>query len=574
MTFIISCLDGIGIYFIIPLLGSIQVIGMQSVNQIPVVSSMLAYMQSLHFPVHLPVILAIYVVVVGGQAILQKQQTVMNASMMQAYIRTLRNELYRGLLSAKWEFYLSRRKSDFNQVLADEMERVTYAVGLSIQMVLSFAFTAIQIGLACWISPLLTAVVLLFGGLLALFSRKFMHQSKRLGEKTTELSQKYYAGIYDHFSGIKDIKSNQLEQPHIYWFNQISRNMENNAIQMIKMNTTSQLIYKLASLVLIAGFVYLALNVFYTSPEQLIVTVLILSRLWPRFVGIQNNFEQLYASFSAFRTVRELQADYAEQKEPGHSHGGSSGRPEPGAIQCTNVYYRYNSNDSHYALKAINLYIPAKKMTAIVGKSGAGKSTLVDLLMGLIHPESGQVYYAGGSLLEEQQLLALRSAIGYVPQDPFLFHDSIRENLKLVDPYATDRELWEALRFSASEEFVRNLPDGLDTVIGDRGIRLSGGERQRIVLARAILKKPAILVLDEATSALDSENERRIQAALDGLKGQMTIIVIAHRLSTIRHADQVIVLEKGEIIQQGGYEQLAQESKGVFKQLLNYQTGA
>ncbi|MGV2788433.1 ATP-binding cassette domain-containing protein, partial [Clostridium perfringens] len=128
------------------------------------------------------------------------------------------------------------------------------------------------------------------------------------------------------------------------------------------------------------------------------------------------------------------------------------------------------------------------------------------------------------------------------------FNESIRDNLKLVAPDASDTELWEALRFSASDEFVHGLPLGLATVIGDRGIRLSGGEGQRIGRARAILKKPSILVLDEATSALDSENEQRIQEALEQLKGSMTIIVIAHRLSTIRHADQVIVMEQGRII--------------------------
>lgn len=146
--------------------------------------------------------------------------------------------------------------------------------------------------------------------------------------------------------------------------------------------------------------------------------------------------------------------------------------------------------------------------------------------------------------------------------------------MKLVDPNADDAELWKSLEFSASDEFVRKLPQGLDTVIGDRGIRLSGGERQRIVLARAILKRPSILVLDEATSALDSENERMIQEALELLKGSMTIVVIAHRLSTIRNADHVIVMDHGEVIQQGGYQQLSQESKGTFRQLLNYQTGA
>ncbi len=154
----------------------------------------------------------------------------------------------------------------------------------------------------------------------------------------------------------------------------------------------------------------------------------------------------------------------------------------------------------------------------------------------------------------------------------FLFHATVRENLKLADANASEQQLWEALHFAAADGFVTRLPEGLDTVIGDRGIRLSGGERQRLVLARAVLHRPPVLILDEATSALDGEHEADIQAALERMKGQMTLIVIAHRLSTIRHADQIVVLEQGEIIQQGNYRQLVQEERGAFSQLLSYQS--
>ncbi len=176
--------------------------------------------------------------------------------------------------------------------------------------------------------------------------------------------------------------------------------------------------------------------------------------------------------------------------------------------------------------------------------------------------------------LKSEHLLSLRRSISYVAQDPFLFNTSIRENLVLVAPESSDDDLWEALEFSSAAEFVKRLPDGLDTLIGDRGIKLSGGERQRLVLARAILRKPKILVLDEATSALDTENESKIQEALERLKGKMTIIVIAHRLSTIRNADQVVVLDEGEVIQRGGFNQLANEKRNVFSQLLQNQVKA
>lgn len=574
MILVISILDGIGIYLIVPLLGVIGVF-QTDLSGVPLVSTLMDLADSWSLQLNLPVVLAIYVVIVGGQALLQRSQTLLNAKILQRFIRKLRMETYQGLLHAKWEFILRHRKSDFNHVMTNELGRVNQGTFLFFQMISSLLFTIIQIGLALWLAPLLTLIVLVSGGLLALFGRKFIRSSKRIGEQTTELSKYYFAGISEHFSGIKDIKSNRLEPSHMDWFDRLSRKMERNFIQFNKVNSLSQLIYRLSSVILVAGFVYLALEVLRTPAEQLLMIVLIFSRLWPRFISIQTSTEQLASNFPAFRAIRELQAEYEADREL----AGTAGVPDgerlhlQQGITCSDVDYRYDASSPTYALRGINLHIPARRMTAIVGKSGAGKSTLIDLLMGLIQPESGQVLADGVSIQDERQLLSLRGSIGYVAQDPFLFNESIRDNLKLAAPEASDDELWEALRFSASDEFVRRLPQGLDTVIGDRGVRLSGGERQRIVLARAILKRPSILVLDEATSALDSENERQIQEALEQLKGSMTIIVIAHRLSTIRHADQVIVMEQGRIIQQGGYQQLSQDQKGTFRQLLSYQTG-
>ncbi|RAR43033.1 ABC transporter ATP-binding protein [Paenibacillus sp. MDMC362] len=575
MILVISVLDGIGIYLIVPLLGVIGVFE-ADLSGVPLVSTLMDLAGSWSLQLNLPMVLALYVVIVGGQALLQRSQNLLNAKILQRFIRKLRMETYQGLLHAKWEFFLRHRRSDFNHVMTNELGRVNQGTFLFLQMVSSFLFTVIQIGLALWLAPLLTLIVLLSGGLLALFGRRFIRRSKRIGEQTTELSKYYFAGISEHFNGIKDIKSNRLEPFHMNWFDRLSRKMEHNFIQFGKINSLSQLIYRLSSVLLVAGFVYLALEVLRTPAEQLLMIVLIFSRLWPRFISIQSSTEQLVSNFPAFRAIRELQAEYEEDREiAGLVPMTDAQRLQlQRGIDCHHVDYRYDASSPVYALRDINLHIPANRMTAIVGKSGAGKSTLIDLLMGLIQPESGQVLVDGVSMEDERQLMSLRGGIGYVAQDPFLFNESIRDNLKLVAPDASDNELWEALRFSASDEFVHGLPLGLDTVIGDRGIRLSGGERQRIVLARAILKKPSILVLDEATSALDSENEQRIQEALEQLKGSMTIIVIAHRLSTIRHADQVIVMEQGRVIQQGGYQQLSQDQKGTFRQLLSYQTGA
>lgn len=325
---------------------------------------------------------------------------------------------------------------------------------------------------------------------------------------------------------------------------------------------------------MIAAFIYIAVSMFNAQAGQLMLVIIIFSRLWPRVAGIQSSMEQIATTIPALKAVKALQQECRDARE---FEMGMDNKVVPLDIkhnlQCDHIYFRYNQNEEHYALQDINLIIPSNQMTAFVGRSGAGKSTLIDLLMGLNQPENGQVLIDGVPLTSES-LLSLRRAISYVPQDPFLFNASIKENLLLVEPNASEEQMWEALEFSSAAEFVRRLSDGLNTLIGDRGIKLSGGERQRLVLARAILRNPSILVLDEATSALDTENETKIQEALERLKGKMTIIVIAHCLSTIRNADQVIVLEDGEVIQKGGFTQLAEEKKSMFSHLLQNQLGA
>ena len=200
--------------------------------------------------------------------------------------------------------------------------------------------------------------------------------------------------------------------------------------------------------------------------------------------------------------------------------------------------------------------VPRGKMVSLVGGSGAGKTTIIDLMLGLHLPDEGQVLLNGESL-ERYDMKSYRDRVGYVPQEPQLFNTSIRENLLWVAPDATDDDIWRACRLANAEQFIGELDNGLDTVLGDRGIRVSGGQRQRLALARAIIRKPDLLILDEATSALDSESERLIQQSIDILSKEITMVVIAHRLSTIRNADYVYVLNGGKVVEEGAYNELA-----------------
>jgi len=569
LMLMISGLDGLSIYLLVPLLSLVGLFGTQ--GSMPM-AWLFEPLQRIPASMTLFVVLGMYSILMIVQGLIQRKQAVMGTEIQQGFVNNLRIRTYRSILRANWTFFLRKRKSDLSHVLTSELARVSQGTNLVMQLSTSLIFMVIQIAFAMFLSVQMTALVIVGGVLLTLYSRKFVRRAKRMGDRTTFLSQEYFSGMQEHLSGIKDIKSNMLEASHFEWFRSMCGKLEQNAIQLVRLNSGTQFIYKIISVVFIIMFVVLSAQVFKLQPERSVLIILIFARLWPRFGGIQSSLEYIGALVPAFHAVTALQqeCDQAEESYKAIAPGQVERVQMTKGLSCENVSFRYQEDQGN-ALHHINLFIPIGKMTAIVGRSGAGKSTLIDLLMGLMEPQEGRVTVDGVTLTGER-LQTWRNSIGYVSQEPFLFHSSIRENLLLVDPHAKEEQLWEALSFAACEDFVRKLPEGLDTIIGDRGVRLSGGERQRIVLARAILRQPEVLILDEATSSLDSENEAKIQAAIEKLKGKMTLIVIAHRLSTIRDADQVVVLDQGQIVQQGEFSVLSRETKGTFHQLLAKQT--
>lgn len=563
----VSLLDGVGLLILLPLLSFSGII---NVSENFLLERMFQVLNRIPEEYRLILILGLFVFINVILNMIQRSITMKNVKIQHSFSRHLRVGMYRDLLSANWDFYIKRRKTDIINTITAELARVSAGTNTLLQLITSMIFTFIQIGIAFILAPRITIFVLMSGLILVLFSRGFIKKSSALGNKTSENGRNLLAGITDNFNGIKEIKSNNLEKSRMDWFNALSQKMFDEQMEYIQLKTSSQLYYKISSVTLIAIFIYFSVQFFEAQAAQLMLILVIFSRLWPRVTGIQSSLEQIAVVVPALKEVIRLSNESRNAKElNGIEQIEKQKLMIDKGIECNQLYFRYSKKNENYAVNNINIFFPANKMTAIVGPSGAGKSTLVDLVMGLNQPEHGEILIDGVKLTQ-QNLVGLRQSISYVPQDPFLFNTTIRENLLLTRPSATEDELWEAIEF-ASADFVINLPYGLDTIIGDRGIRLSGGERQRIVLARAILRKPEILVLDEATSALDTENERKIQESLDRLKGKMMIIVIAHRLSTIQDADQVVVLDQGQIIQSGQFYQLAKDKKGLFSNLLGKQ---
>jgi ATP-binding cassette subfamily B protein len=225
-----------------------------------------------------------------------------------------------------------------------------------------------------------------------------------------------------------------------------------------------------------------------------------------------------------------------------------------GDVRLREVCFRYAA-DAPWTLEGISAEVPAGTRTALVGETGSGKTTLAYLVARLYEPQSGCVSIDGVDI-RDVTLASLAATVGLVSQETYLFHASIRENLRFACPQASDEEIEDAARAAQIHELITSLPDGYDTLVGERGYRFSGGEKQRMAIARTVLRNPPVLVLDEATSALDSETERAVQQALDDLSRGRTTIAIAHRLSTIRDSDQILVLDSGRIVERGSHEEL------------------
>jgi len=241
-----------------------------------------------------------------------------------------------------------------------------------------------------------------------------------------------------------------------------------------------------------------------------------------------------------------------------------------GDIRYEHVAFRYPTRPDVPVLQDIDFHIKSGEKIALVGPSGAGKSTIAGLLM-QFYPLSGGRIVVDGHDVRDYDLTSLRRHIGIVPQETLLFGGTIRENIAYGKPTATDAEIIEAAQRANTWQFISAFPEGLDTVVGDRGIKLSGGQRQRVAIARAILKNPAILILDEATSSLDSESEKLVQGALDELMQHRTSLIIAHRLSTIRKVDKILVIDGGRIVEAGSHEELSDREGGLYANLLRLQ---
>ena len=556
--------EGVGLLMLIPLL---QLVGIEADGgTLGRISEALARVFAwVGVRPTLGIVLLVYLVVVSVQGLLTWWQTVLSTDVQYGLVSALRTRIYRAISGTEWTFFVGRRASTFSHVLTEEVDRVGSASYFLVDLAVTSMISAIYIGLAFRVSPPMTLLVLACGGALAWAMRGRLREAQVSGERYSEVRGSLYAAIAEHFGGMKTAKSYNTGTRHNAVFADLSRDLLDVNVQSTADYARFRQQSAVGSAVVLAVIVYVSRQWLLVPTAQLILLLFLFARLMPRLNSVLDRVRNVVAQLPSFAAVMKLEAECLASAES-VSDVAAPMAPHR-TIQLDHVTFAYGGRGAVPAVNDVSLTIDVGRTTAFVGPSGSGKSTLADILIGLLMPQVGQLLVDGRPLAASQRHV-WRDQIGYVPQDTFLFHDSIRANLQWARPGSSDDDLWRALRLAAAEGFVEALPLGLDTVLGDRGVLLSGGERQRLSLARALLRRPSLLVLDEATSALDSENEAQIQGAIDALHAQMTIVVITHRLSTIRAADVIHVVEHGHVVESGTWSSLQAREGGRFRQLL------
>jgi ATP-binding cassette, subfamily B, bacterial MsbA len=466
---------------------------------------------------------------------------------------------------------LSRTEEDRSgrlmNVLETETWRTSQALSLLFSAITSACTAAIFVPLLFLLSWPLTLIALVSVGIIPVIVSVITKEVVELGERSVAANSELATRMWSNLNGLRVIHSFGREEFELFRFADASRAVRDITLRLALISARNGPVAEVLITALIAALA-LTVEVWRLDVATLAAFVVILYRLQPRIRDLVSARVALLGLQGAVLEVTRLveTPDMVPPARSGHVF------PElRRAVRFEGVTFRYEEHKIP-ALKNVSFEIKRGSTVAIVGSSGAGKSTLLDLLLRFRDPQQGQIT-VDGRPMGELDPFAWRSRIGIVSQTPYLFDETVRFNILYGRPDANDVEIVDAAKLANADSFISKLPRGYDTLVGERGVRLSGGQGQRIILARALLRNPEVLVLDEATNALDSITEQAFQQALSGFARDRTIIIVAHRLSTIERADHILVLDRGRLVEQGDFSSLL-VANGLFTRMYQLQSFA
>jgi ATP-binding cassette, subfamily C, bacterial len=568
IAFIGSLAEGAGLVLLLPLLSAagMNFGGSTAAGRLGTESQQLLLRAGIPHPLWLPVVLGIFLLVGALRSMLRRSQSMLSYTTTTNVQLALSRRVYESVVKAQWGYLVRQRSGGFTHLLTDELRHVTDALTLTLSLINIGCLTVLYLVIALKLSAQMTLLVLAMGGVLMLLQRTSLGRTRASGKALSESVGEVYAATEEHLLNLKSVKTYDAEDRDVQMFADLCAEAVHHSVRSTKFQAAASFRFEVGSLVALGLVIFLALGVLHVQPATMLLLLAIFTRLMPQLATLQSQTHQYASILPSFENVLSIEADCLAHAEP------KSLTPNEPASRLTlhhelrleNIWFAYQtpasreqafeSKGPEFVLRGIDLPIQANLLTAVIGPSGAGKSTIADLTNGLLLPTRGSLSL-DGKQLGPAEIRQWRRQVGYVGQETVLFHQSVRQNLLWARPDASDADLRTALTH-ASATFVYDLPGGLESIVGDRGILLSSGQRQRISLARALLRQPTLLILDEATNALDVENEARILDAIQGLRGTLTILMIAHRASAIRRADRIFELEAGRITRSGTWNEL------------------
>lgn len=482
----------------------------------------------------------------------------------------LRKAVFNNVMDLHLGYFSNERKGDIISKIASDVQVVQFSVTGTLQVVFKEPFQLIAyIVMLFLISYKLTLFSLLVIPVSAFVISRIV---KSLKQQATESQQSYgnmISYLDEALSGIKIIKAFNATAFIKQKFSAENSNYSNIIRRMARRQQLASPVSEFLGVSMVSGIVLYGGSLIIAGSSSLkaadfIVYIALFSQVMRPAKAISDAFSNIHSGIAAGERVLDLIDEKPKIKD---SPDAVFIDTFSDSIRLENVSFAYNEKE---VLKEVSLVIPKGKNIALVGPSGGGKSTLMDLLPRFIEPTNGRILIDGKDM-QHIKTDSIRALMGIVNQESILFNDTIFNNIAFAKPDATQAEVEAAAKIANAHEFILNTENGYQTNIGDRGSKLSGGQKQRISIARAVLSNPPIMLLDEATSALDTESEKLVQDALNNLTKNRTSLIIAHRLSTIQNADEIVVLENGQIVEQGNHQQLINKN-GLYKRLIDMQT--
>lgn len=487
-------------------------------------------------------------------------------------VRDMRNKMYDKVLKLPLSYYSEERKGDIMSRMTVDVQEIEWSIMQSLEMIFREPITMLMfLATMVIISPALSVFSLVLLPLSGLLIARIGKSLRRSSAKGKEKMGVLLSMMEEALSGLRIIKGFNAEKKMNSHFQEENQQYTNIQVKVLRKNDLSSPLSETLGVIVMVIVLYFGGKLVLSNDPSLtgsllIFYIAIFSQLLvpaKSFTTAYYNVQKGLASAERIDKILEAEVMIRDTENPEFKKSFDK------EIEYRNVSFAYREAQVGWVLNDINLKIEKGKTIALVGQSGSGKTTLADMLPRFYDPSQGSILIDGVDI-KKLKLHDLRDLMGIVTQESILFNDTVYGNIAFGMEHVTEQQVIEAAKIANAHEFIAQMPEGYQTNIGDRGSKLSGGQRQRISIARAVLKNPPVLILDEATSALDTESERLVQDALNKLMKNRTSVVIAHRLSTIQHADEIIVMQKGQLIERGTHTELLARG-GTYKKLHDLQ---